>query len=81
MNALPVPGAIPKRVMSWEMIVVSPASSVVFGMSLMIVLRPKSPVRSWTADCRMIGGTIADAESGCRTIPNRAGSPGLGSRL
>ena len=48
MNGLPVPGAVPKRVMSWELIVVS-SPEVELGMSLMTVFRPKSGL-SWTAD-------------------------------
>ncbi len=41
MNGLPVPGVIPKRVMSSELIVVG-SPWVVFGILLMTVLRPKS---------------------------------------
>ena len=41
MNGFPVAGAVPNRVMSWELIVVG-SPEVEFGMSLMTVLRPKS---------------------------------------
>ena len=54
MNGLPVAGAVPNRVMSWELIVVG-SPEVVFGMSLITVFRPKSGL-SWTPDCRMTGG-------------------------
>ena len=93
MNGWPVPGAVPNRVMSCELIVVS-RPEVEFGMSLITVFRPKSGL-SWTADWRMTLGTTGGraSQSACgsggqrrlltgrRTIPKRAGSPGCGVRL
>ena len=55
MNGFPVPGAVPNRVMSCELMVVGSPRRVELGMSLITVLRPKSGRLSWTPDCRMIG--------------------------
>src|SRR5215471_10984309 len=52
MKCFPVPGAVPRRVMSWELIVVG-IPCVELGMSLMTVSRPKSGLRC-TADWRKV---------------------------
>src|SRR5215208_365785 len=74
----PLPFAVPNSVMSRDsMSVCSPLASR--GKLLMTVSSPKSLRRRCTADCWMIFGSRPPA--GRRTIPNRAGSPGCGTKL